>query len=300
MKRRNFLGLTALGSLGLALGSHRYRAYKYPLEFQACSSFSTPTSLPQLRFVAVGDVGTGDNHQYSVAKTISCYSNVNPCSLVLLTGDNIYEYGEISKVHDTFEIPYRNLLQQQVKFYAAIGNHDILTNNGVDEINYQDFNMQGRYYTFTQKNVQFFALDTNPEAPWQKQLGWLEANLSKSTQPWKIVFGHHPVYSSGKHGTNPELIKLLAPLFSRYGVQLYLNGHDHHYERTNPLQGTTYLTCGAGAKLRPVGKSDWTAYSVSKLSFAAIEVYPERLEIQGIDHQGNIFDRSTIYQQSLT
>ncbi len=84
MKRRNFLGLTALGSLGLALGSHRYRAYKYPLEFQACSSFSTPTSSPQLRFVAVGDVGTGDNHQYSVAKTISCYSNVNPFPLVLL------------------------------------------------------------------------------------------------------------------------------------------------------------------------------------------------------------------------
>nr|WP_263858081.1 metallophosphoesterase [Waterburya agarophytonicola] len=286
--------------MGLALGSHRYRAYQYPLKFQACSSFPAPKSSPQLRFVAVGDVGTGDNHQYSVAKTISCYSNLNPFPLVLLTGDNIYEYGETAKIHDTFEIPYRDLLQQQVKFYAAIGNHDILTNNGVDEINYQDFNMQGRYYTFTRKNVQFFALDTNPEASWQKQLTWLENNLAKSTKPWKIVFGHHPVYSSGEHGTHLSLVKQLTPLFSRYGVQLYLNGHDHHYERTNPLQGTTYLTCGAGAKLRPVGKSDWTAYSVSKLSFAAIEVYPERLEIQGIDTKGNIFDHATIYQRSLT
>ena len=300
MKRRNFLGCVAFGSLGLALGSHRYLSYKYPLKFQACSDFLPATSSPQLRFVAVGDVGTGDNHQYAVAKTISCYSNTNPFSLVVLTGDNIYKFGEITKINSTFEIPYRDLLKQQVKFYAAIGNHDILTNNGVDEIDYQDFNMQGRYYTFTQKNVQFFALDTNPEAPWQEQLSWLEASLSKSTQPWKIVFGHHPVYSSGYYGTNLTLIERFVPLFSRYGVQLYLNGHDHNYERTKPLQGTTYLTCGAGAMLRPVGKSDWTAFSVSKLSFAAIEVYPERLEIQGIDTKGNIFDRAAIYQQSLT
>lgn len=300
MKRRSFLALTAFGSLGLALGTHRYLAYKYPLKFQACSSFPTTKSSPQLRFVAVGDVGTGDNYQYSVAKSISCYSNVNPFPLVLLTGDNIYEYGEISKIDRTFEIPYQNLLKQQVQFYAAIGNHDILANNGIDQIGYKDFNMQGRYYTFTRKNSQFFALDTNPQAPWREQLSWLEANLAQSTQPWKIVFGHHPIYSSGKHGTNVKLIERLTPLFSRYGVQLYLNGHDHHYERTNPLGGTTYLTCGAGAKLRPVGKSDWTAYSVSKLSFAAIEVYPEYLQIQGVDAKGNIFDRANIYQRSLT
>jgi hypothetical protein len=301
VKRRNLLALSALGSLGLALGSHRYRAYKYPLKFQACSSFPTATSSPQLRFVAVGDVGTGDRNQYAVAKTISCYFDANPFSLALLTGDNIYHYGEIAKINPTFEIPYQDLLQQQVKFHAAIGNHDILSNNGVDEIKYPDFNMQGRYYTFTRKNVQFFALDTNPEAPWQEQLNWLEANLAKSTQLWKIVFGHHPVYSSGIHGSNSRLIKLLTPLFSRYGVQLYLNGHDHNYERTRPIQHTTYLTCGAGgAEIRPVGQSDWTAYSVSKLSFAAIDAYPERLEIQGIDTRGNIFDHTTIYQRLLT
>lgn len=301
MKRRNFLTLSALGSLGLALGGDLYRVYKYPLKFQACSSFPTASSSSQLRFVAVGDVGMGDRNQYAVAKTISCYFDANPFSLALLTGDNIYDVGEITKINSTFEIPYQDLLKQEVRFYAAIGNHDILTNNGIDQINYQDFNMQGRYYTFTRKNVQFFALDTNPEAPWREQLSWLETNLAKSIQPWKIVFGHHPVYSSGQHGTNLKLIERLTPLFERYGVQLYLNGHDHNYERTLPIKHTTYLTCGAGgAELRPVGESDWTAYSVSKLSFAAIDVYPERLEIQGIDTEGNIFDHTTIHQRSLT
>ncbi len=292
MKRRNFLALSAFGSLGLVLGRDRYLANKYPLKFLACSSIATETALPELRFAAVGDIGTGDNHQYAIAKTMSCYCDANPFPLVLLTGDNIYEYGEINKINRTFETPYQDLLQQQVEFYAAIGNHDILTNNGIDEINYQDFNMQGRYYTFTQKNVQFFALDTNPEASWRKQLSWLEDNLAKSTQPWTIVFGHHPVYSSGKHGTNLKLVQRLTPLFSRYGVQLYLNGHDHNYERTLPIKHTTYLT--GGAQPRPVGKSNWTAYSVAKLSFAVIEAYQDRLEICGIDAKGNIFDRATI------
>lgn len=118
---------------------------------------------------------------------------------------------------------------------------------------------------------------------------------------WKIVSGHHPLYSSGYYGTNLELIKRLEPLFARYRVQLYLNGHEHHYERTKPIKGTTYLTCGTGgAELRPVGKSDWTDFSVSQWSFAAIEVYPERLEICGIDTDGNIFDRATLLQQLST
>ena len=294
MKRRQYLALTGIGGLGLAFGSHRYLAVQYPLKYQACADFPSPTSLPELNFVAVGDVGTGDNHQYSVAKSISCYYHAQAFSLVLLTGDNIYSYGEISKIHPTFEIPYQDLLTNQVEFYAALGNHDIVSNQGIDQINYPKFHMKGRYYTFTKKNVQFFALDTNPEAPWQEQLDWLEANLAASSKPWKIVFGHHQIYASGKRGINPELIPRLTPLFSRYGVQLYLNGHEHHYERTRPIKGTTYLTCGAGAKLRPVGKSKWTAYAISRLSFAAIAAYSNHLEILGIDNHGKILDRAII------
>ena len=71
-------------------------------------------------------------------------------------------------------------------------------------------------------------------------------------------------------------------------------GHDHNYERTKPLQGTTYLICGAGAMTRLVRHSDWTAYAQARLSFAAIEVYPNRLEIAGIGKSGQVFDRAEI------
>lgn len=294
LKRRQLLSLSGLGGLGLALGGHSYLSSQYPLKFQTCPSFDSHSSKLLSSFAAIGDVGTGDRDQYVVAKTMSCFFAANPFPLVLLTGDNIYEDGEIGKIKDTFEIPYQELLKQKVKFYAALGNHDIRINSGEDEIRYPDFNMDGRYYTFTRGNVQFFALDTNPEAPWLEQLHWLETELQQAKQPWRVVFGHHNIYSSGRYGFNPELRDRLAPLFTRYGVQLYFNGHEHHYERTKPIEGTTYVTCGNGAKLRDVGESDWTAYSVSRLGFTAVEVYSDRLEILGIGTDGEIFDRGEI------
>ncbi|NJM89554.1 MAG: metallophosphoesterase [Hydrococcus sp. RU_2_2] len=230
---------------------------------------------------------------------MNCYLQQNAYPFVLLTGDNIYNNGEIEKISAVFEQPYQALLKQNVRFYAVLGNHDIRTNNGEDEIRYSGFHMKGRYYTFTQDAVQFFALDTNGNAAWEEQLNWLEDNLTNSQSPWKIVYGHHPLYSSGMHGSDRDLIERLAPLFSRYGVQLYLSGHDHNYERTKLIEGTTYLVCGGGSNPRPVGHSSWTACSTSTLSFAAFEVYSNWIKIKGIDREGNIFDRATIFNNSV-
>ncbi len=56
---------------------------------------------------------------------------------------------------------------------------------------------------------------------WQSELKELEANLALSTAPWKIVIGHHPVFSSGSgHGGSPELITNLKPILQQYGAQV--------------------------------------------------------------------------------
>ena len=284
MKRRQLLYWGGISGISLALGAHH-----------GIAKASTANDSPLFRFVALGDVGTGNIGQLAIADVMNDYYQQHPFKLVLMTGDNIYEDGDIRRVGATFSKPYHFLRKQEVPFYAVLGNHDVRTNNGIDQVNFASFNMGGRYYTFTQDIVQFFALDTtNSGANWTTQLDWLENNLAKSTATWKIVFGHHPLYSSGIHGSSEELIDELSPLFVRYGVQFYLNGHDHNYERTEPIEGTTYLTVGAGAKTRPVFSSDWTAHSAARLSFATIDVYPERLEIQGIGKNGKIFDRGEI------
>ncbi|AFY72539.1 putative phosphohydrolase [Synechococcus sp. PCC 7502] len=250
------------------------------------------------QFVGVADTGMGDQGQYAVANAMSNYYNQSPYSSVLLAGDNIYGIGEIERVKEVFEQPYAALLQNGVKFYAALGNHDVITNNGNDEVKYPLFNMTSRYYTFSQNQVQFFALDTNidgaSDSNWGRQLQWLEQSLGESKATWKIVFGHHPVYSSGLHGSTRILIESLPPLFEKYKVPLYLCGHDHNYERSLVLNGTTYIVHGGGANTRPVGKSDFTAYSEARLSFIAVTVSNQQLKIKAIDTEGKIFDNTVI------
>ncbi|MGM3307191.1 metallophosphoesterase [Anabaena sp. WFMT] len=252
-----------------------------------------------LRFVSVADTGTGAKGQYSVAKAMNFYHQKNPYNVVVLAGDNIYNNGEIEKITAVFERPYQPLLQKGVKFHACLGNHDIRTDNGVPQVKYAGFNMKGRYYTFGQDKIQFFALDTNGNADWKNQLVWLEKELSLSKADWKVVFGHHPIYSSGQYGSNSKFIKTFTPLFQKYNVQLYINGHEHNYERTRSIHGTSYLTCGAGAGNRPVGRSEWTEYSTSNLSFATHDVYADRIEVSGIGTDNRIFDQGVIKLRSV-
>lgn len=248
-----------------------------------------------LHFAVVGDTGRGNRAQYAVARAMARHHQETAFPLVLLTGDNIYEDGEMAKVRKVFEKPYRPLLKQAVQFRAVLGNHDIREGNGNGQVAYPGFNMDGRYYSFRRGLAHFFALDTNENSDWDQQLAWLKSTLANSDAPWKIIYGHHPIYSSGsRHGNSPDLIEKLCPIFQQYAVQLYCCGHDHNYERTHPIQGTTYLISGAGSGTRPVGKSAWTAYSEEILSFASVQVHPDKLLITGLDRQNNVIDQGVI------
>ncbi|MDZ7958995.1 MAG: metallophosphoesterase [Aulosira sp. DedQUE10] len=298
LKRRHFLFLSSLGFIGTGLSWILTRQNADFAQSDTVIAANPSKKDLLLRFVSVADTGTGAKGQYAVARAMTLYHKKNPYDLVVLAGDNIYTNGEIEKIGDVFERPYAELLKQGVKFQACLGNHDIRTANGDLEVKYPGFNMKGRYYTFSRGNAQFFALDTNGNADWKNQLTWLEKQLSLSKASWKVVFGHHPIYASGVYGSNPDFIKTFTPLFQKYGVQLYVNGHEHHYERTRAINGTTYLICGAGAGNRPVGKNEWTEYSTSNLSFAAYEVYADRIELSGIGTDNRIFDKGVIKLKS--
>lgn len=297
LKRREFLFLGTLGTmgtglLGWTLSQHNTQLSNIPSS--AVLAANPPKQNLLLRFTSVADTGTGARGQYAVAGAMNYYHEQNPYDVVVLAGDNIYNDGEIEKIGAVFERPYEKLLTQGVKFHACLGNHDIRTENGDPQIKYPGFNMQGRYYTFRRDAVQFFALDTNRNADWENQVIWLEQELSQSDALWKVVFGHDPFYSSGHYGVSQSLIKRFTPLFKKYNVQLYINGHDHHYERTRNIDGTTYLTTGSGAGVRPVGRSLWTEYSAERLAFAAYDVYPDRIEVNAMGTDKRIFDQGVI------
>ncbi|MCC5658807.1 metallophosphoesterase [Nostoc sp. XA010] len=302
LKRRQFLFLSSFSAIGTGflawmLADKNHQTADITDLTTAIAANPAKKDL-LLRFVSVADTGTGAKGQYAVAGAMNAYYKKNPYDLVVLAGDNIYNNGEIEKIGAVFERPYQGLLKQGVKFQACLGNHDIRTENGDPQVKYAGFNMKGRYYTFKRNQVQFFALDTNSNADWKNQLPWLEKELSLSKAPWKVVFGHHPIYSSGQYGSNPDFIKTFTPLFQKYGVQLYINGHEHNYERTRAIDGTTYLICGAGAGNRPVGRSEWTKYSTSDLSFASYEVYKDRIEVSAIATDNRVFDKGIIQLKS--
>jgi 3',5'-cyclic AMP phosphodiesterase CpdA len=302
LKRREFLFLGTLGTMGTGLLGWKLSQHNTQLSDIPSSAVLAATPPKQnllLRFTSVADTGTGARGQYAVAGAMNYYHEQNPYDVVVLAGDNIYNDGEIEKIGAVFEHPYEKLLTQGVKFHACLGNHDIRTENGDPQIKYPGFNMQGRYYTFRRDAVQFFALDTNRNAEWENQVIWLEQELSQSDALWKVVFGHDPFYSSGHYGVSQSLIKRFTPLFKKYNVQLYINGHDHHYERTRNIDGTTYLTTGSGAGVRPVGRSQWTEYSAERLAFASYEVYPDRIEVKAMGTDKRIFDQGVIQFKSV-
>jgi predicted phosphodiesterase len=313
MKRRQLLwtlfGVPLVGSLIYTVITRSKNEYEPVLANSLVSNpqnnFPEPSEGLLLRFAAIADTGVGSRDQYAVANAMLQTHQVQPFPLVLMAGDNIYPYGEISLVKTAFEQPYEPLLSRDVKFYAVLGNHDIIkSNNGLDQINYPLFNMRDRYYSFKQGNpdqeaVEFFALDTNHNADWDAQLAWLDQQLAQSTAPWKIAFGHHPVYSSGRHGGKLDLAAKLAPIFAKHQVSIYLCGHDHGYERFMPIDATTYIVNGGGgAPLYGFGKSNLTAFSSSQFSFMTFDVYRDKIITKAIATNGKVFDRAIITKPS--
>jgi len=247
------------------------------------------------RFLAVADTGSGDGNQRALGGQMAAVHRRRPVDLVVLGGDNIYPSGDMALIEATFRKPYAELLAAGVPFHAVLGNHDIRTANGNPQVAYKPFGMKGRCYTLRRGDVAFFMLDTNGNADWQRQLSWLRTSLATSTAPWKVVVGHHPIYSSGLYGNDPGLKAKLSALMRQHGVQLYINGHEHNYERSKPIDGITYLVVGGGgASLRPVIATAQTAKAASVFSFAEIEAGPRQLSVVAWDKNGREIDRAVI------
>jgi len=253
----------------------------------------------RLRWLAVADTGSGDANQRAVGQQMAAVHRRRPVDLVVLGGDNIYPSGDMALIEATFRRPYADLLAAGVPFHAVLGNHDIRTANGDPQVAYKPFGMQGRFYNLRRGPVEFFMLDTNGKADWQRQVSWLRTVLSGSTAPWKVVVGHHPIYSSGFYGNDPGLQAKLAALMRKHGVQLYINGHEHNYERSVPIDGITYLVVGGGgASLRPVIPTAQSATASSVFSFAELEATPRELTITAWDKNGRQIDRGVLTRRN--
>ncbi|MGE0451165.1 MAG: metallophosphoesterase [Vicinamibacterales bacterium] len=254
-----------------------------------------PNGTGTVKFAAMGDNGTGQRPQYEVAARMSEARRHFDFDFVIMLGDNMYGRQRPEDFVTKFERPYEALLDDGVKFYAALGNHDDQSNRF-----YKPWNMNGeRYYTYTKGDVRFFVLDSDYMDP--KQLDWLTRELRKSNDRWKIAYFHHPLYSSAaRHGSETDLRLILEPLFVRYGVNAVFSGHDHTYERITPQKGIYYFVSGSAGQLRrgDLRRSQLTAAGFDQdNAFMLVEIEDDALSVQALTRGGRTVDAVMLSRQ---
>ena len=258
------------------------------------------TSAERLTFAAIGDSGSGGRQAMAVARQMARTYELLPFGHVTLLGDICY-YGSIrDRFTDVFLRPMRPLIDAGVDFELAVGNHDGGLHHSDEslaeiEATLEYIGTPGRYYSSTRGPAELFYLDSSSPGLFgvdsSTQLQWLDDSLASSSSQWKIVALHHPLHSSGRHGSTPGADEVLEPILIRHKVDLVLAGHDHHYERTVPMQGITHIVSGAGCKTTGVRPRRFTAAAASALEFLHIDITGDRLVGRALRPNGDLLDR---------
>ena len=258
------------------------------------SAVRLPNQPDSFRFAVLGDAGTGQKAQYELADQMAALHDRFNYDIVLLLGGNLHGSERPQNFRSKFELPYKRLLDQGVKFYASLGNEDAR-----EQTSYKPFNMAGDlYYTFSPRpGIQFFALESTYLTP--EQVAWLETELKGSRNDWKIAFFHHPIYSSGRrHGSNTQLRRVLEPLFQRYNVSVVFSAHDNIYERIKTQTDIAYFVAGSGGMLHPGGIDPASGLTASgfdtDLAFMATEIIGDQMYFNVIARGGQTVDSGVV------
>jgi acid phosphatase len=277
-----------------------------------------------LDFLVVGDWGrNGTNHQREVAQQMGEAGATLGSRAIFSVGDNFYENGVQSATDPEWRTSFEDIYTAsslQIPWYVALGNHDY---RGVPQaqLDYSKssprWRMPNRYYRVSGSQmgapyVDFFVIDTSPMVHKYRenvhsviaenvatqdvdaQLQWLDRELDTSEAPWKIVVGHHTIFSGGSgHGDTPETRQLVEPLLQQHGVQAYIHGHDHDLQHIR-RSGVDYLCCGAGSEVRPVRAVDGTLFCVARSGFAAFRCEASALTVEFRDYTGKSVYRADI------
>ena len=276
----------------------------------------TPAASPgagNLNFLVISDWGgKGGKTQVAVGGAMGRIAEAQKSRLVVTCGDNYHGSGIDSAASPRWKTEYEDIYRApslQVPWYPSLGNHD---NRGKAdaEIEYSQLSSRwkfpARYYAHREKiddqtEALFVHLDTSPfVAAYRKkgssykvqdqdpkaQLHWLETTLSESSARWKIVVGHHPIYSSAPmHGDTKELIADVLPILQKHGVRLYFCGHDHVLEYL-VHGGLNCFVCGGGASHRSVAERADVRFSAGSAGFLAMTLSATEAEARFFNEKG--------------
>lgn len=248
----------------------------------------TSAGPPAVRLSVAGDVGTGEEDEWRTAAAMDLREgDDDEYEALLLLGDNVYPDGDPALLDTAVFEPFAGVLDGGTELLAVLGNHDV--DDGFGDEQAAAIGMPALWYGTEFGDVLILSLDSNdPENP--DQLAWLESTLAANDATWTIATLHHPPYSGGSHGSSMDVRDAFVPLFERYGVQLVLAGHDHDYQRSEVIEGVTYVVSGGAAKLRPANRAEFTEVAASRYHFVDIGVWSDHMDLRAIDQEGAVID----------
>jgi acid phosphatase len=261
---------------------------------------------PSLRVLVLGDWGTGEEGQLSLAEAIAETHGDDPPDLVLTVGDNFYPDGVAGPGdplwESHFEDVYRGAFWDSLVFRPTLGNHDHYGRPDA-QIEYSKIShrwaMPHRYYAFREQvpgggSVLFLALDTDPilerDGTSGVQLDWADSVLVNTSDDWVIAFGHHPVVSGGWHRSEGAIERGLLPLLEGR-TDLFAAGHNHSTELLQSEEGILQAVCGGGAGLdnaRRIRTIDETLAAFTNGGWCFIRLWPDVMAVDLLDREGGL------------
>ena len=263
----------------------------------------TASPVPVTRFAVIGDYGLAGVPERDVANLIKSW---NP-DLIITTGDNNYDDGfaetideNIGQYFHAFIYPYVGQYGEGAdvnRFFPVLGNHDLNTNAARPYLDYFVLPGNERYYDFIWGSVHFFAINSDSREPdgvgrTSIQAQWLQEKLATSTSPWKIVYMHHPPYSSSEDGS---ILWAQWP-YKDWGATAVLAGHSHVYERIEVDEFPYFVNgLGGGPVYRFHNPVPGSAVRFrDDYGAMLVEATPDQITFQFVTRQNQVIDTYVI------
>lgn len=285
-------GVCALALALLALGTWVHSAATPQIGAPVVLS---PSSNPPLwSFGFVGDTQNG----VGIVEPIFASLAAAKVEFVLHLGDIV----ENAEDDDEWRFVVDQARRNGLRLMPVVGNHDRLS-DGLDrgEKQFRRFfpETPGVYYAFEHKGLEFLMLNSELSfAPWSDQGRFAKERLDQARRP-TIVCLHRPIFTCGPRDLAWQWVRRvwLHGNLAESRVPLVLAGHHHYYERSNPLDGVTYVVSGGGSrKLHGAEKADerTARFRAGANHFGLVDVYADRMEVRILATSGEELDRFSL------
>ena len=238
---------------------------------------------------------------------------------IFLLGDNFYPNGVNSENDDQWTTKLKNFFPLGKKKYVVLGNHDYLGNVHAQLLytfapDY--FSWHFPHFFYDEKDLQndahFFFMDTAllsltytthllracnvDEEKLQKyfflvdqfaeqQKTWLFDQLSRSKSKWKIILGHYPVVSGGKHQISKEIFDFFHYVCKRFKIDYYICGHEHNVQVLEKFD-TKFIVTGGLQHNYDVSLIPETIFCTSEPGFIQIELQKQNISTYIVSEKG--------------